>query len=67
MSREIELGRGVVVAPRGLLESADREIDAGRATVFVVYPDSATGSELAEILKAAAELARIEKGNTGNT
>ena len=61
MPREVELGRGVIVAPFSLINGADRKVDAGKATVFVVYPDDTSGAELDEIIRATAELARVEQ------
>ena len=63
MPREIEFA-GVVVVPRGLLDGAEREIDAHRARIFVVYPDDTKGAELDDILKAVESLAKSTELST---
>ena len=54
--RELVLGR-VAVVPLSLVSGADREVDARRTEVLVVYPDDTKGSELDEIIRTTNSLA----------
>lgn len=60
--RKLDLGKGPVVIPASTMSVPERELDADRARAFVVYPDNATGAEVAEIMRATADLVRASMG-----
>lgn len=73
MPRKLSFGNSqVVIVSHSTLQSAEREVEANNPVVFVEYPDGATGTELAMIIKEAASVIRAvdelddveKKGNT---
>lgn len=59
MPRKISFGNSqVVIVPQSLITSADRDVEANNPAVFIVYPDSSTGTELAMIAKESAAIIR---------
>lgn len=64
MTREVSFGRAkVVVIPQNVFDAAEREFDAGRAEILVIYPDNARSQDVVEIFRLALT-ARGQKAET---
>lgn len=63
MAREVSFGRAeVVVVPEWVVDLAEREFDAGRAKILVVYPNDATADQVIRLTEMCVEARRTMNG-----